>query len=111
MYSKPYYLGCRPQASYLIGGDNGGAAVIDPRRDVEEYIADAEAAGLKIAHVIETHLHADFVSGHVELGKRTGATIHVGEKAGALFPHRDVREGDEIELGDLKLKFIETPGQ
>lgn len=110
MYFKPYYLGCLAHASYLIGGDNGEAAVIDPRRDVEEYIADAEAAGLRIKHVIETHLHADFVSGHVELARRTGADIHLGEKAGAKFAHRDARDGDLIEMGDVALHFLETPG-
>jgi len=110
MFFKPYYLGCLAHASYLIGGDNGDAAVIDPRRDVEEYLADAEAAGLTIRHVIETHLHADFVSGHVELARRTGATIHIGAKADARFPHHPAREGDEIVMGDVTLRFLETPG-
>ncbi len=110
MYFKPYYLGCLAHASYLIGGSSGRAAVIDPRRDVDEYIADAEAAGLSITDVIETHLHADFVSGHVELAERTGATVHVGARAGAEFEHRPAREGDEIDLGDVRLRFIETPG-
>jgi glyoxylase-like metal-dependent hydrolase (beta-lactamase superfamily II) len=110
MYFKPYYLGCLAHASYLIGGSSGRAAVIDPRRDVDEYIADAEAAGLSITDVIETHLHADFVSGHVELAERTGATVQVGARAGAEFEHRPAREGDEIDLGDVRLRFIETPG-
>lgn len=110
MYFKPYYLGCLAHASYLIGGSSGRAAVIDPRRDVDEYIADAEAAGLSITDVIETHLHADFVSGHVELAERTGATVHVGARAGAEFEHRPAREGDEIDLGNVCLRFIETPG-
>lgn len=110
MFFKPYYLGCLAHASYLIGGDNGEAAVIDPRRDVDEYLADAEAAGLTIKHVIETHLHADFVSGHVELAKRTGATIVLGGATPVDFPHHTVREGDEIVLGDVRLRFLETPG-
>ena len=110
MLFKTYYLGCLAHASYLVGGINGEAAVIDPRRDVEEYMADAEAAGLRIRHVIETHLHADFVSGHLELARRTGATIHIGAAAGAQFPHHPVREGDEIRLGDATLRFLETPG-
>ena len=110
MFFKPYYLGCLAHASYLIGGDNGDAAVIDPRRDVDEYLADAEAEGLTIKHVIETHLHADFVSGHVELAKRTGATIALGGATPVDFPHRTVREGDEIVLGDVRLRFLETPG-
>src|SRR5438445_501587 len=108
MYFKPYYLGCLAHASYLISGDNGEAAVIDPRRDVEEYIADAKAAGLEIKHVLETHLHADFVSGHVELARRTGATIHIGANAGAQFEHHPVHDGDKIEMGDLTLRFLET---
>lgn len=110
MYFKPYYLGCLAHASYLIGGDSGEAAVIDPRRDVDEYIQDAATAGLQIKHVIETHLHADFVSGHVELARRTGAVIYIGAAAGAAFPHHPVREGDEIAMGDVTLRFLETPG-
>ncbi len=110
MYFKPYYLGCLAHASYLIGGDNGEAAVIDPRRDVDEYLTDAAAAGLKITHVIESHLHADFVSGHVELARRTGADIYIGHKAGATFAHHPAREGDQIVLGDVTLRFLETPG-
>jgi len=110
MHFKPYYLGCLAHASYLIGGSTGEAAVIDPRRDVDEYIADAQAAGLRITHVIETHLHADFVSGHLELARRTGATIHLGEGSGAAFPHHPARDGDEVDLGDVRLRFLQTPG-
>lgn len=110
MYFKPYYLGCLAHASYLIGGDNGEAAVIDPRRDVEEYLADAQSAGLTIRHVIETHLHADFVSGHLELARRTGAAIHIGHRAGAQFAHVPAREDGQIEMGDVTLRFLETPG-
>jgi len=110
MFFKPYYLGCLAHASYLIGGDNGEAAVIDPRRDVDEYLANAEAEGLTIKYVIETHLHADFVSGHVEMAKRTGAVIALGGATPVDFPHRTVNEGDEIILGDVRLRFLETPG-
>lgn len=110
MFFKPYYLGCLAHASYLIGGDSGEAAVIDPRRDVDEYLADADAEGLTIKHVIETHLHADFVSGHVELASRAGATIHIGAATPVNFPHRAAGEGDEIVLGDVRLRFLETPG-
>jgi len=110
MVFKTYYLGCLAHASYLIGGSNGEAAVIDPRRDVEEYVSDAETAGLRIRHVIETHLHADFVSGHVELARRTGATICMGPDSGAKFGHRAMRDGDCISLGDVTLRFLETPG-
>ncbi|MDQ3175113.1 MAG: MBL fold metallo-hydrolase [Acidobacteriota bacterium] len=109
MYFKQFYLGCLAHASYLIGSD-GEAAVVDPQRDVDQYIKEADANGLKIKYVIETHLHADFVSGHRELAARTGAEIVFSEKAGATLPHRAVREGDEITIGKLVLRIIETPG-
>ena len=103
------YLGCLAQASYLIGSD-GEAAVVDPRRDVDEYIHKAAESGLRIRYVVETHLHADFVSGHRELAERTGATILIGAGAGALFPHRAVADGDEVRVGRVVLRFLETPG-
>ncbi|HYN26271.1 MAG TPA: rhodanese-like domain-containing protein [Pyrinomonadaceae bacterium] len=109
MYFKQFYLGCLAHASYLIGSD-GEAAVVDPQRDVDQYIEEADANGLKIKYVIETHLHADFVSGHRELAARTGAEIVFSEKAGATFPHRAVREGDEITTGKVVLRIVETPG-
>ncbi|HEX5703473.1 MAG TPA: MBL fold metallo-hydrolase [Pyrinomonadaceae bacterium] len=109
MYFKQFYLGCLAHASYLIGSD-GEAAVVDPQRDVEQYVAEAAAQGLKIKYVIETHLHADFVSGHRELAERTGAEIVFGKKAGATFPHRAVEDGDEVSIGSVKLRVIETPG-
>ena len=109
MYFKQFYLGCLAHASYLIGSD-GEAAVVDPQRDVDQYIDEAAAQGLKIKYVIETHLHADFVSGHRELAERTGAEIVFGKKAGATFPHRAVKDGDEVSIGSVKLRVIETPG-
>jgi hydroxyacylglutathione hydrolase len=109
MYFKQFYLGCLAQASYLIG-DGGEAAVVDPRRDVDEYLEEARRNGLAIRHVIETHLHADFVSGHRELAERTGAKVYFGAKADAKFEHVPVREGDEIRMGDVVLRFLETPG-
>ena len=109
MYFKQFYLGCLAHASYMIGSD-GEAAVVDPRRDVDSYVAEAREQGLEIKHVIETHLHADFVSGHRELAHRTGAKIYFGAKAGAKFEHVPVREGDEIRMGDVVLRFLETPG-
>jgi glyoxylase-like metal-dependent hydrolase (beta-lactamase superfamily II)/rhodanese-related sulfurtransferase len=109
MFFKQFYLGCLAQASYMIGSE-GEAAVVDPRRDVEEYLEAARANGLSIRHVIETHLHADFVSGHRELAERTGAKIYFGAKAGARFDHVAVREGDEIRMGSVGLRFLETPG-
>lgn len=109
MYFKQFYLGCLAHASYMIGSEDA-AAVVDPRRDVEEYLKEAEAQGLTIRYVVETHLHADFVSGHRELAERTGAEIVFSERAGAAFPHRAVKEGDTIRLGRVVLRFLETPG-
>lgn len=109
MFFKQFYLACLAHASYLIGSA-GEAAVIDPQRDVDEYIELAKAEQLNIKYIIETHLHADFVSGHQELSSRTGATIVFGDKANAAFDHRAVKDGDEILLGNLTLRFIETPG-
>ncbi|HZJ70437.1 MAG TPA: MBL fold metallo-hydrolase, partial [Planctomycetota bacterium] len=92
MVFEQIYLPCLAQASYLIGdSESGSCAIVDPRRDVDVYLERAGALGLRIAHVIETHLHADFVSGHVELAQRTGATIHVSHRAGAGFPHHALR--------------------
>src|SRR5689334_3975673 len=109
MYFKQFYLGCLAHASYLIGSD-GEAAVVDPQRDVDEYLAEASAHGLQIKYVIETHLHADFVSGHQEIAARTGAQIVFGAQAGVEFDHRAVREGEEIRMASVVLRFIETPG-
>jgi glyoxylase-like metal-dependent hydrolase (beta-lactamase superfamily II)/rhodanese-related sulfurtransferase len=109
MYFKQFYLGCLAQASYMIGS-KGEAAVVDPRRDIEAYLEEAEREGLKVRHVIETHLHADFVSGHRELAARTGAKIYFGAKAQAKFDYVAVNEGDEIAMGDVTLRFLETPG-
>jgi hydroxyacylglutathione hydrolase len=109
MEFKQFYLGCLAHASYLIGSD-GEAAVVDPQRDVDQYIEDANARGLAIKYVLETHLHADFVSGHRELAAKTGAEIVFGERAGAEFPHRAVRDGDELRIGTVVLRAMETPG-
>ncbi len=109
MYFKQFYLGCLAHASYLIGSD-GEAVVVDPQRDVDQYIKEAEHHGFQIKYVIETHLHADFVSGHRELAARTGAEIVFGKEAGASFPHRAVKDGDEIRIGKVTLQVMETPG-
>ena len=106
---KQFYVGCLAHASYLIG-DAGEAVVVDPSRDVQMYLDEASAHGLKIRWVLETHLHADFVSGHRELAARTGATIAIGSKAGAEYPHHDLNEGDEITVGDVRIRAMETPG-
>src|SRR5438876_11358606 len=109
MYFKQFYLACLAHASYLIG-DDGEAAVVDPQRDVDQYVDEAARNGLAIRYVIETHLHADFVSGHRELAARTGAEIVFGANARATFPHRAVRDGDEIKAGRVVLRIMETPG-
>src|SRR6266704_4545362 len=109
MYFKQFYLGCLAHASYLIGSE-GEAAVVDPQRDVDQYLQEAEAQKLKIKYIIETHLHADFISGHRELAGRTGAEIVFGQKAGATFSHRAVKDGDELIIGRVMLRIVETPG-
>ena len=109
MYFKQFYLGCLAHASYLIGS-NGEAVVIDPQRDVDEYITEAATQHLRIKYIIETHLHADFVSGHHELATRTEAEIVFGRQAGVAFPHLSVADGDELTVGSVVLRFMETPG-
>jgi len=109
MYFKQFYLNCLAHASYLIGSD-GEAAVVDPQRDVDQYVAEAEAQNLKIKYIIETHLHADFISGHRELAARTGAQIVFGNEAQATISHLHVKDGDELSVGRVKLRIIETPG-
>ena len=109
MHFKRYFVEGLAQASYLIG-DGGEAAVVDPRRDVDEYIADAAADGLRIVAVLETHPHADFVSGHVELARRTGAKIYISHLAPAAYERVPVRDGDVIRVGPIEIVAMETPG-
>lgn len=109
MHFKQFYLGCLSHASYYLGsGDE--AAVIDPQRDVQQYLDEADANGQRITYIIETHSHADFVSGHIELAKRTGAEIIYGERANTQFPTHKVKDGDELKVGNVRLRFFETPG-
>ncbi|HEX4602443.1 MAG TPA: rhodanese-like domain-containing protein [Candidatus Angelobacter sp.] len=109
MYFEQFYLGCLAHASYMLGSGRE-AVVVDPQRDVDIYLKAADQHGLKITHIFETHLHADFISGHMELAERTGATIHMGAKAGATFPHVAIHDGSELWLGKLRITAIETPG-
>lgn len=109
MRFKQFYLGCLAHASYYLGSD-GEAAIIDPQRDIQQYVDEAEANGEKIKYVIETHSHADFVSGHVELAERTGAEIIYGQRANTQFPTLKVNDGDELNVGKIRLRFLETPG-
>jgi glyoxylase-like metal-dependent hydrolase (beta-lactamase superfamily II) len=109
---KQYYLGCLAHASYLIGDEAAGVAVVvDPQRDVDQYVEDAERLGLDIRHVFLTHFHADFVAGHLELRDRVGATIHLGSKAKAEYEFEPEANGDTLELGpEVRLEVLETPG-
>jgi hydroxyacylglutathione hydrolase len=109
MYFEQFYLGCLAHASYLLAA-NGEAVVVDPQRDVGIYLKAAEEHGAKIRHIFETHLHADFVSGHQELATRTGARIYIGKRAGATFPHVDIEDGFELRVGTLRISILETPG-
>src|SRR5262249_43983565 len=109
MYFEQFFLGCLAHASYMLGSE-GEAIVVDPQRDVDLYLTAAEEHGLKIRHVFETHLHADFVSGHRELAERTGATIYMGAQAGARFPHVDIQDGFELRVGKMRISALETPG-
>jgi glyoxylase-like metal-dependent hydrolase (beta-lactamase superfamily II)/rhodanese-related sulfurtransferase len=113
VFFRQYYLGCLSHASYLIGDTSTGTAVVvDPQRDIAEYLADAESHGLRIVTVLETHFHADFLSGHLELAERAGASIGYGRRAAgrAEFPIVTFADGDTIELGEVVLEIRETPG-
>ena len=104
-----FYLGCLAHASYMVGSE-GVAAVIDPQRDVDIYLEAAAQRSWTIEHIIETHVHADFVSGHRELAERTGAEIYLGAGSGARFAHTAVKDGEQIQFGQCRLRFLQTPG-
>ncbi|QNS02285.1 MBL fold metallo-hydrolase [Streptomyces xanthii] len=111
MFFSQYYLECLSQASYMIADETTGqAVVVDPRRDVSEYLGDAEARGFTVVGVINTHFHADFVAGHLEMASRTGAWIGYGARAETEYAIRELSEGDTISLGEVTLKIMETPG-
>lgn len=111
MHFVQYYLDCLSQASYLVGdGTSDQAVVVDPRRDVQSYLDDAAAAGLRIERVIETHVHADFLSGHLELAEKTGAAVSYGEGTDVDFPIEELRDGQQLSLGDVTLEILATPG-
>jgi len=109
MYFEQFYLTCLSHASYMIGSE-GEAAVVDPQRDVDIYLKAADEQNLKIRHIFETHLHADFVSGHKELASRTGAQIYIGAQANAEFPHVPLSDGFEVKMGAVQIRALETPG-
>jgi len=111
MILKQYYLGCLAHASYLVADQpTGVAAVVDPQRDVEQYVEDARGLGCRVGHVFLTHFHADFLAGHLELRDREGATIHLGTRADAEFEFVPMADGDSVELGAGSLEVLETPG-
>lgn len=109
MHFEQFYLGCLAHASYMLASE-GEAVVVDPQRDVDLYLTVAAQQGVIIKHIFETHLHADFVSGHRELAARTGAKIYIGAQAGATFPHVDVSDGFELRFGKASIRVLETPG-
>src|SRR5262245_15674164 len=113
LWFRQYYLGCLSHASYLVGDTaSGRAVVVDPQRDVDQYVQDDEANGLRIERVIETHLHADFLSGHLELAEATGAVISYGAAArGRIeYPVEYLEDGACLSLGDVELEIRATPG-
>ncbi len=109
MYFEQFYLGCLAHASYMLAS-GGEAVVVDPQRDVDLYLKAADEHGVSIRHIFETHLHADFVSGHKELAARTGAKIYMGAQSGATFAHVPVSNGFELKFGKASIHVLETPG-
>jgi glyoxylase-like metal-dependent hydrolase (beta-lactamase superfamily II)/rhodanese-related sulfurtransferase len=111
MLIRQFYLNCLAHASYLIGDDESKtAAVVDPQRDIDQYVATADEHGWQIKHVFLTHLHADFIAGHLELQARTGAAIHLGARAQAEYAFEPMADGDSVEFGQVRLTALETPG-
>src|SRR6202789_1757889 len=111
MILNQYYLGCLAHASYLLGDEFSSTAIIvDPQRDIQQYLDDAEKFGLKIRHVFLTHFHADFIAGHLELRDRCGATIHLGAPAKAEYAFVPMKDGGTLEFPGMRLEILETPG-
>jgi len=109
MLLKQYHNEKLAHSSYILAGEEN-CAVIDPSRDIQIYLDEAKMFGVEITHILETHLHADFISGHIDLAKRTGAVIYVPESADCKFKHIGLKEGDKIKLEDMELSVLETPG-
>ena len=111
MLFQQFYLSCLAHASYIVADEESrAAAVVDPQRDIDRYLAYASEHGLNIKHVFLTHLHADFVAGHLELRDRAGATIYLGAAAKAEYAFVPLRDGDRVELGSVRIQALETPG-
>lgn len=109
MLVQQYYVDGIAHLSYLVGGKTS-CAIVDPKRDIEEYVAAAKRLGLKITHILETHLHADFVSGHMDLAKRTGATIYAPKSGGCRYDHVAVGDGSRLDIEDMHIEVLDTPG-
>jgi hydroxyacylglutathione hydrolase len=111
MFLKQYYLGCLAHASYLIADETSASAiVVDPQRDIQQYVDDAEQLGVQIRYVFLTHFHADFIAGHLELRDRCGAEIRLGARAQAEYKFTSMKDGDTLEFPGLRLQILETPG-
>ncbi|HEX7158692.1 MAG TPA: MBL fold metallo-hydrolase [Edaphobacter sp.] len=111
IFLKQYYLGCLAHASYLIADKTSRTAiVVDPQRDIQQYLDDAEKLGVEIRHVFLTHFHADFLAGHLELRDRCGADIRLGAQAKAEYNFVPMKDGDSLEFPGLRLQVLETPG-
>src|ERR1700757_2995666 len=111
MILKQYYLGCLAHASYLLGDEESGTGiVVDPQRDIQQYLDDADKLGLQIRHVFLSHFHADFLAGHLELRDRCGATIHLGSRAVAEYAFVPMHDGDTLDFPGMRLQVLETPG-
>ncbi len=109
MLIEQYYVDGIAHLSYLVGGKRS-CAIVDPKRDIEEYVAAAKRLGLEITHILETHLHADFVSGHMDLAKRTGATIYAPRSGNCAYDHVAVGQGDSFDIEDMHVEVLDTPG-
>jgi len=109
MLVKQYFVEDLAHSSYILAGDET-CAIIDPRRDIQLYIDEAKKLGVEITHILETHLHADFVSGHIDLAKETDATIYMPESANSSFEHIGLKEGDKFKIEDMEISILETPG-
>jgi hydroxyacylglutathione hydrolase len=111
MILKQYYLGCLAHASYLLGDEASSTAlIVDPQRDIQQYLDDAKKLGLQIRHVFLTHFHADFVAGHLELRDRCGAIIHLGSRAQAQYAFEAMKDSDTLDFPGMRLQILETPG-
>jgi len=109
MFVQQFFVKGLAHSSYLLGGTNT-CAIVDPRRDIDIYLQAAKEMGMKITHILETHLHADFISGHVDLAEQTGATIYAPKPAKCRFKHKAVGEGESFQIDNMRIKVFETPG-